>query len=43
MSIRRLILFDSDAGLAMTSGRTLLVTDAGAQSLTAAPTDLVVR
>ena len=37
------ILFDSDAGLAMTSGRTLLVTDAGAQSLTAAPTDLVVR
>ena len=37
-----IILYDSDRGLAMTSGQTVLVTDTGCEPLTLAPTDLVV-
>ncbi|HET8727185.1 MAG TPA: Xaa-Pro peptidase family protein [Alphaproteobacteria bacterium] len=38
-----IIVFDSDAGLAMTSGQTVEVTANGCQPLTHAPLDLVVR
>ena len=38
-----MIIFDSEAGLAMTLGRTSLVTEAGAEPLSRAPLDLVVR
>lgn len=38
-----MIIFDSEAGLAMTLGRTSLVTAAGAEPLSKAPLDLVVR
>lgn len=37
-----IIVFDSDAGLAATSGHTVLVTDTAAEPLTHAPTDLMV-
>jgi Xaa-Pro dipeptidase len=37
-----MIIFDSEAGLAMTLGRTSLVTEAGAEPLSKAPLDLVV-
>ncbi|MGF6226193.1 Xaa-Pro dipeptidase [Inquilinus ginsengisoli] len=37
-----IILYDSNRGLAMTSGQTVLVTDTGCEALTLAPTDLVV-
>jgi Xaa-Pro dipeptidase len=36
-----IIVFDADAGLAMTLGRTSLVTAAGSTPLSAAPTDLI--
>ena len=36
-------IFDSEAGLAMTSGQTLEVTAEGCASLSRAPLDLVVR
>jgi Xaa-Pro dipeptidase len=38
-----MIVFDSDAGLAMTLGRTSLLTERGAESLSRAPLDLVAR
>ena len=38
-----LIIFDSEAGLAMTSGQTVLVTEGAAEVLSKRPTDLVVR
>jgi Xaa-Pro dipeptidase len=38
-----MILFDDDAGLAMTLGRTSLVTEHGAEPLSQAPLDLVAR
>jgi Xaa-Pro dipeptidase len=38
-----MIIFDDDAGLAMTLGRTSLVTEQGAEVLSKAPLDLVVR
>ena len=38
-----MILFDSEAGLAMTLGRTSLVTGRGAEPLSRAPLDLIVR
>jgi Xaa-Pro dipeptidase len=38
-----MIIFDSEAGLAMTLGRTSLVTAAGAETLSKAPLDLVVQ
>lgn len=38
-----MILFDSPAGLAMTLGRTSLVTESGAEPLSRAPLDLVVK
>ena len=38
-----MILFDSTAGLAMTLGRTSLVTGSGAEPLSRAPLDLVVK
>ena len=38
-----MILFDDDAGLAMTLGRTSLVTERGAEPLSRAPLDLIVR
>ena len=38
-----LIIFDSDSGLAMTSGQTVLVTATGCEVLSRRPTDLVVR
>jgi Xaa-Pro dipeptidase len=38
-----LIIFDSDAGLAMTSGQTVLVTDTGCEALSKRPLELVVR
>lgn len=38
-----IILFDSDTGLAMTSGQTVFVTDTGCEPLTKAPLDLVVK
>ena len=36
-----IIIFDSDRGLAATVGRTSLVTESGAESLSRAPLDLV--
>jgi len=38
-----IIIFDSDAGLAMTSGQTVAVRETGLEVLTHAPTDLVVK
>ncbi len=38
-----IILFDSDAGLAMTTGQTVAVTETGCTPLTAAPLDLVTK
>ena len=38
-----MILMDSEAGLAMTLGRTSQITERGAQALSSAPLDLVVR
>jgi Xaa-Pro dipeptidase len=38
-----MIVFDSDAGLAMTLGRTSLVTERGAEPLSQAPLELVAR
>jgi Xaa-Pro dipeptidase len=38
-----IIMFDNDAGLAMTSGQTVEVTDSGAVPLTRLTTDLIVR
>jgi Xaa-Pro dipeptidase len=38
-----MIVFDSDAGLAMTLGRTSLLTERGAEPLSRAPLDLVAR
>ena len=38
-----IIIFDSDAGLAMTTGQTVAVTGAGCEALTGAPLDLVVK
>ncbi len=38
-----MIIFDSDAGLAMTLGETVEVTEGGAVPLTRAPRDLIVR
>jgi Xaa-Pro dipeptidase len=38
-----MILFDDDAGLAMTLGRTSLLTEAGSEVLSKAPLELVVR
>jgi Xaa-Pro dipeptidase len=38
-----MILFDSEAGLAMTLGRTSLITERGAEPLARAPLDLVVK
>jgi Xaa-Pro dipeptidase len=38
-----MIVFDSEAGLAMTLGRTSLVTERGAEPLSQAPLDLVAR
>ena len=38
-----MIVFDSGAGLAMTLGRTSLVTERGAEPLSRAPLDLIVR
>jgi len=38
-----IILFDSDAGLAMTSGQTVAVTETGCTPVTQAPLDLVVN
>jgi Xaa-Pro dipeptidase len=38
-----LIIFDSDAGLAMTGGQTVLVNDRGCEALSKRPTELVVR
>ena len=37
-----IIVFDSEAGLAASVGRTSLVTEAGAESLSRAPLDFVV-
>ena len=37
-----MIIFDSDRGLAMTLGRTSLITEQGAEPLSKAPLDLVV-
>jgi Xaa-Pro dipeptidase len=37
-----MIIFDSEAGLAMSLGRTSLIGDAGAEPLSRAPLDLVV-
>ncbi len=37
------IIFDSDAGLAMTSGQTVLVNDTGCEALSKRSTELVVR
>ena len=37
-----MIIFDSEAGLAMSLGRTSLVTESGAESLSKAPLDLIV-
>jgi Xaa-Pro dipeptidase len=36
-------VFDSDAGLAMTLGRTSLVSERGAEPLSRAPLELVAR
>ena len=38
-----MILMDSEAGLAMTLGRTSLITERGSEPLSAATLDLVVR
>jgi len=38
-----IILFDSEKGLAMTTGQTVAVTDTGCTPLTDAPLDLVVN
>jgi Xaa-Pro dipeptidase len=38
-----LIIFDSDAGLAMTSGQTVLVGERGCEALSQRSTDLVTR
>ena len=38
-----LIIFDSDAGLAMTSGQTVLVNERGCETLSKRPLDLVTR
>jgi Xaa-Pro dipeptidase len=38
-----MILMDSEAGVAMTLGRTSLITDRGSEPLSAAALDLVVR
>jgi Xaa-Pro dipeptidase len=38
-----IIIFDSDAGLAMTSGQTVLVTETGCEALSKRPLDLVVK
>ena len=38
-----MIVFDSEAGLAMTLGRTSLVTEHGAEPLSQVPLDLIVR
>ena len=38
-----IIIVDSDAGLAMTTGQTVAVTASGCEALTAAPLDLVVK
>jgi len=38
-----IIIFDSDAGLAMTTGQTVAVTGTGCEALTGAPVDLVVK
>jgi len=38
-----LIIFDSEAGLAMTSGQTVLVTEGAAEVLSKRSTELVVR
>ncbi len=38
-----MIIFDSDAGLAMTLGETVEITEGGAEPLSRAPRDLVVR
>ncbi len=38
-----IIIFDSDAGLAMTTGQTVAVTERGWEALTRAPLDLVVK
>jgi Xaa-Pro dipeptidase len=38
-----MILFDSDAGIAMTLARTSLVTETGSEPLSKAPLDLVVN
>ena len=38
-----MILMDSEAGLAMTLARTSLITGRGAQALSNAPLDLMVR
>ena len=38
-----IIIFDSDAGLAMTTGQTVAVTVPGCEALTRASLDLVVK
>ena len=38
-----MILFDAEAGLAMTLARTSLVTESGSEPLSAAPLDLIRR
>jgi Xaa-Pro dipeptidase len=38
-----IIIFDSEHGLAMTSGQTVLVTAAGCEALSRQPLDLVVK
>ena len=38
-----IIIFDSDAGLAMTTGQTVAVTGTGCEALTGAPLDLIVK
>jgi Xaa-Pro dipeptidase len=38
-----IIIFDSQAGLAMTNGHTMLVTERGAETLSKRPVDLVMR
>jgi Xaa-Pro dipeptidase len=38
-----MILMDSEAGMAMTLGRTSLITDRGSEPLSTGPLDLVIR
>jgi Xaa-Pro dipeptidase len=38
-----IIIFDSERGLAMTNGQTVLVNDTGCEVLSRMPTDLVVK